>query len=597
MISLDLKSLRTAYADGSLKPTALVDEILPRIEAHADPAVWIHRLPREKLLEYARRLEARESTDLPLYGVPFAIKDNIDLAGVPTTAGCPEFAYTPDSSAAVVQRLLEAGAIPIGKTNLDQFATGLVGVRSPYGTPRNAYRADIIPGGSSSGSAVAVAAGLVSFALGTDTAGSGRVPAALNGVVGLKPTRGAWSTRGVVPACRSLDCVSVFALSCDDSATVGGICEAFDPADPFSRERQDQLMRASPHPLRVGVPAPSQREFFGDDESARKFDEAIARFRELGAAITQIDFSPFADTAALLYQGPWIAERWAALRAFHRDHADAFFPVTRKIIESGSTASAADAFEGMYRLEALKRKAEAEWRKMDVLLLPTLPRPYTLAEVSADPIGTNTRLGTYTNFVNLLDLSALALPAGVRADGVPHGVTIMARAWGESLLVQIGRGVETNRPFAVGEKSSGKPVRLAVVGAHLSGLPLNHQLTDLGARLAWTGKTGPHYRLFALTNTTPPKPGLRRVSANGAAIDVEVWEMSAEAFGLFVANIPAPMCIGTVGLETGESVKSFLCEPIALEGAQDITQHGGWRSYLAARSRTTPGTLRGTVAK
>ena len=623
LLPLDLASLRFAYASGAVTPTALIDELLRRIEQHGDPAIWIHRLSRDELLAHAQRVEARGQEALPLYGVPFAIKDNIDLAGAPTTAACAEFAYVPVESAPVVQRLIEAGAIPIGKTNLDQFATGLVGVRSPFGVPRNPYRSDIIPGGSSSGSAVAVAARLVSFALGTDTAGSGRVPAGLNNLVGLKPTRGAFSTRGVVPACRSLDCVSIFALNCTDAEAISEICEHHDREDPFSRARPPETDRPAEAPspginvLRVGVPAAAQLEFFGDHVSARLFSDAVARFRSLGATVTEIDFGPFREAATLLYQGPWIAERWAALREFHGQNADAFFPVTRKIIESGKLPSAADAFDGFYRLEALKTRASAEWQTMDVLMVPTLPRPYSLADVAADPVGTNTRLGTYTNFVNLLDLSALALPAGFRADGIPHGVTLIAPAWGEKRLLEVGQNWEVNRPFeadgvvgsshlAVGEEqqnsrrrlsirnelpttnrqlptASPAPIRLAVVGAHLSGLPLNHQLTDLGAKQVWTGHTAPVYRLYALPNTAPPKPGLKRVNADGNRVAVEVWELSTTAFGQFVATIPAPMCIGTVALETGETVKGFLCEPAALDGAVNISEFGGWRAYIAAQ--------------
>ncbi len=436
-LSLDLDSLRAAYGSNELTPTALVDEILQRIQSHGDPATWIHVLSRDELLAYARTIEARGPGAQPLFGVPFAIKDNIDLARVPTTAACPEFSYTPTESAPVVQRLLDAGAIPIGKTNLDQFATGLVGVRSPHGTPRNTFRADVIPGGSSSGSAVAVAAGLVSFSLGTDTAGSGRIPAGLNNLVGVKPTKGALSSRGMVPACRSLDCISIFALSCSDAAQLNGVAEGFDAADPFSRRA------AAPVPpwsnrLRVGVPTAADREFFGDHEAERLFAECLTRLTAMGAQAVEIDFAPFRETAALLYQGPWVAERWAALRAFHQAHAAAFFPVTRTIVEGGARPSAADAFDGLYQLAALARRAENEWKKMDVLLVPTAPRPYTIAELAAEPILLNTRLGTYTNFVNLLDLSALAVPAGIRSDGIPWGVTFIAPAWHDSQLLGLG---------------------------------------------------------------------------------------------------------------------------------------------------------------
>jgi allophanate hydrolase len=612
-LSLDLTSLREAYANGVLTPVALVDEILRRITMHDDAAIWIHLLSREELLAHARRIEARGPGNQPFYGVPFAIKDNIDLAEAPTTAACPDFKYTPSTSATVVRRLLDAGAMPIGKTNLDQFATGLVGVRSPYGVPRNPFRADVIPGGSSSGSAVAVAAGLVSFALGTDTAGSGRVPAGLNNIVGLKPTKGALSTRGVVPACRSLDCVSIFALTCADAAEVAQAAEGFDSTDPFSRQRSATAApiaagwhtdAQSDSPLRVGVAAARDLEFFGDAEAERLYRASLAHVTALGAELVEIDFAPFRATAALLYQGPWVAERWAALRAFHQQHAEAFFPVTRLIIENGRSLSAADTFDGLHTLATLARRTESEWTKMDVLLLPTVPRPYTVAEVTAEPILLNSRLGTYTNFVNLLDLSALAVPAGIRSDRVPWGVTFIAPAWHDRELLSLGArwhasvggklgatptAVPPTLPSSAAVSVTENSIRLAVVGAHLSGLPLNRQLIEKNARCVWTGTTAPRYRLYALPNTTPPKPGLLRVDqgGTGAAIALEVWALSAAAFGRFVADVPSPLCIGTIALANGESVKGFLCEPAALAGARDITSYGGWRAYLKSSDFTS----------
>ena len=593
-LSLDLASLRRAYVCDGLAPSALVDEIWRRCEAYGDPALWIHRLSLEELRAHARRIEARSPAEQPLYGVPFAIKDNIDLAGAPTTAACREFAYRPAESAPAVQRLVEAGAIPVGKTNLDQFATGLVGTRSPYGTPRNPFRAGVIPGGSSSGSAVAVAAGLATFALGTDTAGSGRVPAGFNNIVGLKPTRGALSTRGVVPACRSLDCVSIFALTCADAAEVLRVAEAFDADDPYARHRASGA--SWPSGLRVGVPAPRDLSFFGDEEARRRFEESLVRVKTLGADTVQIDFAFFRETAALLYHGPWVAERWTALRDFHRRHADAFLPVTRKIVEGAANLSAADTFDGFYKLAGYLRRTAAEWAKMDVLLVPTAPRPYTVAEVAADPVHTNIRLGTYTNFVNLLDLSALAVPAGFRADGVPWGVTFIAPAWREPDLLTLGARWHaevggqlgaTPHPLPAGAAvevpPAGDVVSIAVVGAHLSGLPLNHQLTDRGARLIWSGRTATDYRLYALPETSPPKPGLVRVTDGGAAIAVEVWELPTEAFGGFVAAVPPPLCIGTIALENGEAVKGFLCEAAAVEAARDVTEFGGWQAYIRQR--------------
>ena len=593
--SLDLVTLRASYAAGTLTPTTLVEEIGRRIDAYDDPAVWIHRLSRDELLAHARRVEERGLAAQPLFGVPFAIKDNIDLAGVPTTAGCPDYTYAPVTSAFVVQRLIDAGAIPIGKTNLDQFATGLVGVRSPYGVPRNPFHPEMIPGGSSSGSAVAVAAGLVAFSLGTDTAGSGRVPAAFNNLVGLKPTKGALSTGGVVPACRSLDCVSIFALTVEDATAVAAVAGGFDAADPFSRSSPVANSGASAVPgnFRFGVPAASQLEWFGDKESPRCFDEAIGALEKLVGVRVEIDFAPFRDAARLLYEGPWVAERWSAIRGFHAKKAAAIFPVTRQIIEGGARPLAVDAFEAGYKLAALRRSAEVVLRSVDLLVLPTAPTIYTRAQVAADPIALNSRLGTYTNFANLLDLAALAVPTGFRGDGLPFGVTLFGPAWSDARLAALGgalhrasvrTGGATGLAFPAAPEApapAAGEVLVAVVGAHLTGQPLNGQLIALRARLVRTTRTGDAYRLFALAGTVPPKPGLVRGKAgSGAAIEVEVWSMTAEALGGFVAAIPPPLGIGTLQLADGSSVKGFICEPAALEGAKDITAHGGWRAFL-----------------
>ena len=594
-ISLDLTTLRVAYATGSITPTALVEELCQRIEAYNDPAVWIHRLSRDELLAHAKRVEARGLAAQPLYGIPFAIKDNIDLAGVPTTAACAEFAYTPSESAFVVQRLIDAGAIPIGKTNLDQFATGLVGVRSPYGVPQNPFHPEMIPGGSSSGSAVAVSAGLVSFSLGTDTAGSGRVPASFNNLVGLKPTKGAFSIRGVVPACRSLDCVSVFSLTVEDASAIAAIAGGFDAGDPFARCAPSGafVAAAAPEKFRFGVPASAQLDWFGDTQSGECFANAVRSLEALGGVRVEIDFAPFRDAARLLYEGPWVAERWSAVRDFHAKHADAIFPVTRRIIEGGAKLLAVDAFEAGYKLATLRRAADVTWTKVDTLVLPTAATIYTRAQLEADPITLNSRLGTYTNFANLLDTAALAVPTGFRADGLPFGVTLFGPAWSDARLAALGGAlhratVKTTGatglalPTAVIAASLGEgEIALAVVGAHLSGQPLNGQLTALNARLLRTTRTTDSYRLYALAGTVPPKPGLvRGAPKTGGAIEVEVWALSAAAFGSFVAAIPPPLGIGTLQLVDGLSVKGFICEPAALEGAKDITSFGGWRAFL-----------------
>ncbi|MEQ1860163.1 MAG: allophanate hydrolase [Chthoniobacteraceae bacterium] len=537
-----------------------------RIGERRDDAVWIHRPPLDELLA-----SAPTDASLPLFGQTFAVKDNIDVAGWPTTAGCPEFSYVPDADAPVVARLRALGAIPVGKTNLDQFATGLVGTRSPFGIPRSVFSDAHIAGGSSSGSAVAVAAGLVAFALGTDTAGSGRVPAAFNNIVGLKPTRGVLSTRGVVPACRSLDCVSIFARSVAEAHRVFAASREFDAGDPFSRVWKPESRELR----RIGVPRAGQLEFFGDDGMRALYEQAQRRFE-----IAEIDYSPFRDAARLLYAGPWVAERTAAVGEFLAANPDAGHPVVRQIVMGGAKHSAVESFRASYELARLRRLADAEWTKMDAMLLPTTPTIYTVEEVLADPIRLNSNLGTYTNFVNLLDLCALAVPAGFRPDGLPLGVTLIAPAFHDDALAQLGAAFL--REEALHLAATG--VDLSVVGAHLSGQPLNRQLTSRGAQLVKTCRTASDYRLYALANTTPPKPGLVRAPGfAGPGIETEVWRMSFEAFGEFVAEVPAPMGIGSVVLEDGATVKGFLCEVAAIDGAREITEFGGWRAFRAAQ--------------
>jgi allophanate hydrolase len=595
--SLDLAQLRRAYLSGTLRPRDLVARVLARIERSGDDKVWIDRVPREQLDARAAQLEQSPAAGLPLYGIPFAIKDNIDLAGRPTTAACPDFAYTPDTSAPVVQKLVDAGAIAIGKTNLDQFATGLVGTRSPYGACSNPFDGRYIAGGSSSGSAVAVATGLVSFSLGTDTAGSGRVPAAFNNIIGLKPTLGLLSTRGVVPACRTLDCVSVFSLTADDAQTVLAAAQGFDSDDPYSRARPE-APPAFGERFRFGVPRKPELEFFGDREYEELFAAAVARLEALGGERTDVDFAPFLETARLLYEGPWLAERWLVIRDLLSRRPEAVHPVTRRVIESAAGLSAADAFAASYRLKALRRQTEAEWNRADILVTPSAGTIYTLSQVEADPVALNSRLGYYTNFVNLLDLSAIALPAGFRGDGLPFGITLLAPAFHDDALCALGARVQ--RSFALTLGATGCPlpsddtpraparrpgtVRVAVCGAHMSGLPLNRELTERGARLVSRGRTAPCYRLYALEAFSPPRPGMVR-GERGAAIEVEVWELPAAQFGGFVDRIPAPLGIGTVELEDGEQVRGFLCEHYATAEAREITELGSWRTYVARQRR------------
>ena len=594
-LPLDLTRLRIAYAEGDLAPSSLLERLLPRLAASDGDAVWIARVPDRMLRARAAALEAIPPAGRgPLWGVPVAVKDNIDVAGLPTTAACPDFTYTPSASATVVDRLVAAGAIVVGKTNLDQFATGLVGVRTPYGVARNPFDPAFIPGGSSSGSGIAVATGLVSFALGTDTAGSGRVPAAFTNIVGLKPTKGLISTKGLVPACRSLDCISIFALTAGDAAAVLDVAGGFDRADPFSRAGPQRPLMGF-EGLAVGILPAAQREFFGDTAAHVIHAAALAHAASLGARLVPVDLAPFLTAAELLYAGPWVAERTAAIGEFLAARPDALWPTTRAVIETGKCFSAVDAFTGQYRLAELTRAAASVWQGVDVLLLPTTPTIYRTDEVAAEPILLNSRLGTYTNFVNLMDLSALALPAGFRPDGLPQGITLMAPAWSDRLLAGLGQAWQRSLPLPLGATGAALPqepdlapaaeplVELAVVGAHLSGMPLNHELQRLDARLLRTTRTAADYRLYALAGTSPAKPGLVRApGAGGPGIEVEVWALTAAALGKLLAGVPAPLAIGTVELADSSRVKGFLCESHAAAGAADISGFGGWRDYLRA---------------
>ena len=593
-----LADWHTAYADGVKTPRAALHTLHETLSPD-DPA-WIHIISGVELDAQLDALEARleraegRESALPLYGVPFAVKDNIDVAGLPTTAACPDYRYTPERSAHVVEKLQAAGAILLGKTNLDQFATGLVGTRSPYGAVPNAFDTTYISGGSSSGSASVVARGLVAFSLGTDTAGSGRVPAGFNNLVGVKATCGAISARGVVPACKSLDCVSIFALDMGDADAVRDVLVEFDTEDAYSRRKPHDApgAQASATTPRLGVP--TEPQFFGDDEARAAFEAAIARWRQTGAEIVELDFTPFHEAAALLYQGPWVAERYAAVGEFIDANPDAAEPVVASIITGGKNASAVDAFRAQYALTALKRKADALIENVDALLVPTSPSIYSQAEIEAEPVELNSRLGTYTNFVNLLDYCALALPGGFREDGLPAGITLIAPAWHDDRLAALGARWQNHQPWPLGtgERLASQVtittvtapatdmIRVAVVGAHLRGMPLNWQLTERDAVFVEQTETAPEYRLLALAGTTPPKPGLIR-GDSGAAIQVELWDVPVAAFGSFVALIPAPLGIGTLTLADGREVKGFICEGWAAETARDVTEFGGWRAYIA----------------
>ena len=592
-----IAAIVAAHRAGTVSPAQTIARTYQRIRDHNDPAIFISLRDEKDAVAEAEALTRKDAARLPLYGVPFAVKDNIDALGLPTTAACPAFSYSPAHDATAVAKLRAAGAILIGKTNLDQFATGLVGVRSPYGIPINPIRADLIPGGSSSGSAVAVSAGLVPLALGTDTAGSGRVPAMLNNIVGLKPSLGLISTAGLVPACRTLDCISIFSLTVDDAMTALDVVAGADGADPFSRNRPLAAMTAFPANLRLGVPRNGQLIFFGDRASEAAYGDALKRWAALGATLVEFDLEPFYETARLLYEGPWVAERYLVIRDLLASSPDSIHPVTREITAAGARLTAADTFAALYRLQALRRIAERAFANLDAVVLPTAPTAYSTAQVLANPIELNSRLGTYTNFVNLLDLCGLALPAAMRPDGIPFGITLLAPAGKDAMLASIGRIFHAETKLTLGAKSLPQPalapvapsaddgeIAIAVVGAHLSGMALNGELKELGGRLLEATATAPDYKLYAL-DTTPAKPGMLRVgTGTGASIALEVWALSAAAFGTFVAAIPPPLSIGTVRLADGRGVKGFIVEPADISGARDISAFGGWRAFMAEKA-------------
>ena len=560
-----------------------------RLPAHATDeaspaAAWLARSDRPIVL-------AQEG---PLAGLRFAVKDNIDVEDLPTTAACPAFAFRPQRHATVVQRLLAAGAQLLGKTNLDQFACGLNGTRSPYGAVPNAFNPAFVSGGSSSGSAYVVATGQVDFSLGTDTAGSGRVPAGFNNIVGLKPSRGLVSARGVLPAAQSVDCVSIFAPTVGLAARVLEVAHGHDAEDPYSRRLQ---LADRPFPARFRFGVPDRLVFFGDELARIAFMQAVQRMQELGGTRVNIDYRPLANAAAMLYESPLVAERYAAVRSFFdgRD-VDVIEPV-RSIIGSGCGYSAADLFEAQATLRSFGQVADQMWDRIDVLLVPTAPTHYTIAQMRADPVALNRNLGVYSNFVNLLDYAALSVPSSMRPDGLPFGVTLVGPCASDWQLAELGqryhhatglRAGATDEalppPQAIPGFAAPRTVKVAVVGAHLSGMPLNGQLTERGAVLLRTASTAPDYRLYALPGTTPPKPGLLRVAGGrGARIALEIWEMPLEQYGSFVALIPAPLGIGTLKLDDGSQVQGFTCEQWATVGAEDITEFGGWRAYTVAR--------------
>jgi len=594
-----IASLVAEHRSGRIAVADTIERTLARIRKVDDPAIFITLREEAAVLSDARALSADNAFASPLFGVPVAIKDNIDVAGLPTTAACPAFSYLPSRDATAVARLKRAGAIVIGKTNLDQFATGLVGTRTPYGTPRNPLRVDLIPGGSSSGSAVAVARGIVPLALGTDTAGSGRVPAALNNIVGLKPSLGLVSTTGLVAACRSLDCVSIFALTVGDAFAALQAIAGPDEADPYSRRLSIGPLSPPPPQLRIGVPRAADRYFLGSREAQAAFEQAERMVGRLGASLAKIDLTLFFEAAKLLYDGPWVAERTAAVGDFIASRPGDVHPVTRAIISQGAGKSAVDAFRGFYRLAELRTEARRIFSDIDMLMVPTAPAACSIAEVEADPIGLNSKLGTYTNFVNLLDLAALAVPVSLAGDGMPFGVTLLAPSGQDAQIAGFGALLHARCGVPLGAFGAPQPplpplangpmvdeVAIAVVGAHLSGMPLNHEFRALGGRFLEATSTAEDYQLFALDGGEVRRPGLLRVpDGTGAAIELEIWALPIEGFGRFVAAVPPPLAIGSIRLSDGRLVKGFLAEAQAVAGARNISSFGSWRAFVAAEGR------------
>ena len=582
-LNFSIPTLSQAYQNG-VTVDAVLEEVRRRVSLAGDNPIWIHLLSNEDLGSYVERLREVKPSTLPLYGIPFAIKDNIDLAGVRTTAACEAFSYTPSESAFVVERLISAGAVPIGKTNLDQFATGLVGTRSPWGAVRNSFDSGYIAGGSSAGSAVSVALGQVSFALGTDTAGSGRIPAAFNNLVGFKPTRGLLSTRGVVPACRTLDCISIFGLTVADTKRIFDAALAFDGQDPYARPPTAICESIAT----VGIPLPNQLDFEGNNEYREAFARATAK---LPFEISTIDINPLLEAGKLLYEGAWVAERYHAARTLIQDAPDSLRPEFREIMATASDQSAVDYFDGAYRLASLRRVTESMLAGVDAFLLPTAPTHYMISQISADPIRKNAVLGRFTNFMNLLDLCGIAIPAGTLTNGCPFGITLAADRQRDGALLsaaqkilcrsprQLGAtGVITSEPLLL--PAPCETIAIAVCGAHLTGMPLNSQLRERGAHLREQTRSAPHYHLYALPGGPPFRPGMVRSEQTGASIELEVFDMPSVHLGSFLQGVTAPLGLGKIELESGEWVTGFICEPHGINDAEDITRFGSWRAYI-----------------
>jgi len=594
---LRLDTLRAAYSSAKLSPRALIAAVHDQAtNLQAEFNLFIHLLTKDELEPYLAALDSKSPAELPLYGIPFAIKDNIDLAGIPTTAACPAFAYTPETSATIVEQLIALGAIPLGKTNLDQFATGLNGTRSPYGECRNSVHPAYPSGGSSAGSSLAVALGLASFALGTDTAGSGRVPAALNNLIGLKASKGLISTAGVVPACRTLDCVTFFTATAAEASQLLALTAELDPRDEYSRANplwNDSSAFGQVKSFRFGVP--KQPEFLGCSESPALFAATIEHLKAIGGEPVEIDFAPFLEAARLLYEGPWVAERYSVAGALIEQQPDAVLPVIKAVLEKAPGTTAVQLFQAEYRLQQLKAVCDRIMAKVDCVLTPAYPRPVTLDELHAEPVKRNSDLGYYTNFMNMLDYAAVAVPAGVMQNGLPWGATLFGRVFTDQYLLSLADMLQRQHGIAlIGGQSITSPApqnaarsdraRVVVCGAHLDGLPLNGQLRQRGGRLLEATRSAAHYKLYALAGGPPFRPGMVRVADEGVAIEVEIWEIPSSELGSFLTGIPAPLGLGKVQLADGSWETGFICEPYGLQGAVDISEYGGWRVYMKSRS-------------
>lgn len=593
---LRLDTLRAAYEAGSTTPRQLILELHAKAaELNGKFNAFIHLLSVEELEPFLAALDDKTSAELPLYGIPFAIKDNIDLAGIPTTAACPAFAYTPETSATIVEQLIALGAIPLGKTNLDQFATGLNGTRSPYGECRNSVHPDYPSGGSSAGSSLAVALGLCTFALGTDTAGSGRVPAALNNLVGLKASKGLISTAGVVPACRTLDCVTFFTTTAAEASQLLALTARLDSRDEYSRANplwNDGSAFGQVKSFRFGVP--KQLEFLGCPESPSLFATTIEHLKAIGGEPVEVDLSPFLEAARLLYEGPWVAERYSVAGALIEQQPDAVLPVIKAVLEKAPGTTAVQLFQAQYRLQQLTAICDRIMAEVDCVLTPAYPRPVTLAELHAEPVKRNSDLGYYTNFMNMLDFAAVAVPAGFMANGLPWGVTLFGRVFTDQYLLSLADALQRRHglPLIGGNRivaplpqqpARNDRARVVVCGAHLDGLALNWQLTQRGGRLLEATRSSPDYKLYALAGGPPLRPGMLRVNEGGVSIAVEIWELSSSELGSFLTGIPAPLGLGKVQLEDGRWETGFICDGYGLAGAEDITGFGSWKAWLAQR--------------